>query len=217
MNGGPPSGRCGTGSRGSPTTWYSSRPAGRSHSTSGSGESWRWRPGGYLAAPREQAAPPPAAVQGEPERVQGTAHPFGLLVLSPWVVEAGHAVGVDDRHGGVDVAVALVVGRGPGPHDAQRVDVQVLELLHDRGLVQVARLLDRPVDLEPGVPAFLAVLDRVIVAEARGLHAGDVLGQAGRGRLVLRGAARLGVGQPVLHRPEHVDVLHRRRAAGRRD
>ena len=112
--------------------------------------------------------PPPVArrVQDYPERVQVSPHPFGLLGLTPWLVEAGRAVGVDDRHGGVDVAVALVVGRGPGPHDAQRVDVQVLELLHDRGLVQVARLLDRPLDLKPGVPAFLAVLDRVIVAEA---------------------------------------------------
>jgi GTP-binding protein EngB required for normal cell division len=147
----------------------------------------------------EPAVPSPAAVQGEPERVQGSPHPFGLLVLTPWVVEAGRAVGVDDRHGGVDVAVALVVGRGPGPHDAQRVDVQVLELLHNRGLVQVACLLDRPLDLKAGVPAFLAVFDRVIIAEACGLHAGDVLGQAGRGRLVGRGAARLGLGQPVLH------------------
>ena len=30
--------------------------------------------------------------------------------LSSRVVEAGGSVGVDDRHGGVDVAVALVVG-----------------------------------------------------------------------------------------------------------
>ncbi|HEX3713649.1 MAG TPA: GTPase [Trebonia sp.] len=150
-------------------------------------------------APRQPAVPSPAAVQGETERVQVSPAPVRDSSLGPWVVETGRPVGIDDRHGGVDVAVALVVGRGPGPYDAQRVDVQVLELLHDRGLVQVACLLDRPVDLKPGVPAFLAVLDRVIVAEARGLHAGDVLGQAGRGGLVRRGAARLGLGQPVLH------------------
>jgi hypothetical protein len=155
--------------------------------------------GRLSTAPRGPAVPSPAAFQGEPGRVQVSPRTRPGYSLTPWVVEAGRAVGVDDRHSGVDVAVALVVGRGPGPHDAQRVDVQVLELLHDLGLVQAACLLDRPLDLEPGVPAFLAVFNCVVVAEARGLHAGDVLGQASRGRLVGRGAARLGLGQPVPH------------------
>ena len=131
---------------------------------------------GRRLAPRERdtARWRPRSLPSETGRARGVAEATvrsgrACLVLTfdrGLLVEGGRAVGVDGLHGGLHAAVALVVGRGSVPQDAQRVDVQVLEFLHDRGLVQVAGLGDGPVDLQAGVPAFLAVVDRVVVAEA---------------------------------------------------
>src|SRR6266704_5909066 len=134
-------------------TWCWSRPAARSPSTSGSEPNWRWPPAGQ--AP-DRVIPNGCAV---------TPHPFGIS-LNSLLEQTRRAVAVDDLHRGEDLGDVLVVGRVPVPDDAQRVDVQVLELLHDHGLVQVACLLDRPVDLKAGVPALLAVIDLVFLAEA---------------------------------------------------